>query len=400
MIIKKFLLSGALAACVIAAGCGGGGSDSANSSGGGSSGSSAGSSSSGGAAGTTVSVAGPLDTVQTTLSTDVLGLLEQATNGTPIQGVVVCADDVVNHNTLDVLDALLNVAKDPSSAAATPAQVQALLKAMASNLGGLLNALAGKTGCGDATTTPVTNPLAGTPLAPLGDALLPILQKIQTQLAAGSSSGNGLADLASLIDQLNAALQTGLAQIPASAYAQPVVGGVLTTLKTSVGNLAAVVDAFAANDGPGFQTATQTLLDNLLVNVLTQIVPTSFIETQAGKPGTLTGPIDAAAATFSAAVAAALAKGETALEAALTSSQLAPVVDPVLNTLLPAILGPIEQALSGIGGGGSSGAGPTGTPLDALLGPLSTVLGTILGGGSSGTCLFANIPLLAKLCKT
>ena len=413
MIIKKFLLSGAIAACVIAAGCGGssGSSDSSSSSSGGtsssSSGGSSGGSSSGGATGNTVSVAGPLDTVQTTLSGSVLSPLEQATTGTPLKGVLVCTDDVVNQNTLDVVDTILNALQNPASAASAPPQIQALLLEMANNLGGLLNSLAGKGGCGSASgsssssgggsTVPGTNPLAGTPLAPLGDALLPILQKIQQQLGAGSSSGNGLADLASLVDQLNTAFQTGLAQVPASAFSQPIVGGVLTTLKVTVSNLAAVVDALATSNGAAFQSATQALLDNLLVNLLTQVVPTSFIETKAGKPGTITGPIDTAAATFSAAVANALTQGEQQLLAALSSSQLAPVVNPVLNTLLPAILGPITQALAGAGGSSSSGGGVTGTPLDALLGPLTTVLTGILGGTGT-TCVFANTPLSA-LCK-
>ena len=405
MIIKKFLLSGALAACVIAAGCGGSSGSSGSSSGGGSSSSGGSSGSSSGASGTTVSVAGPLDTVQTTLSGSVLSQLETATAGTPLQGVLVCTDDVVNQNTLDVVDSILNALQNPASAASAPPQIQALLLEMANNLGGLLNSLAGKGGCGSAAgssssssgggSVPVTNPLAGTPLAPLGDALLPILQKIQLQLAAGSSGGNGLADLASLVDQLNAAFQTGMAQVPASAFSQPVVGGVLTTLKVTVGNLAAVVDALSTSNSAAFQSATQALLDNLLVNVLTQIVPTSFIETQAGKPGSITGPIDTAAATFAATVATALTQGEQQLLAALNSSQLAPVVNPVLNTLLPAILGPITQALAGAGG--SSSGGVTGTPLDALLGPLTTVLTGILGGTGT-TCVFANTPLSA-LCK-
>ena len=391
--IKQFLLSGALAACVIAAGCGGGS---------GSSGSSGGSgSSSGGSSGTTATVNGPLNTVQTTLSSSVFGPLEQATQGTPLNGVLVCTDAVVNQNTLDLLNTFLNTAQNPSTASAAPAEVQALLLEMANNLGGLLTSLAGTGGCGTSSSggsggIPTTNPLAGTPLAPLGAALLPVLQKIQGQLGSGSSSGNSLADLATLADELNAAFQTGLAQVPASAFAAPVVGGVLTTLKVTASNMAALVDAFAANDAKSFQTAAQALLDNLLVNLLTQVVPTSFIETQAGKPGSITGPIDAAAATFSAALATALTQGEVALQAALGSSQLAPVLGPV-NQLLSSILGPITQALAGVGSGSSSGGGVTGTPLDALLGPLTTVLSSILGSSSS-TCVFANTPLSA-LCK-
>ena len=388
--IKQVMLSGTLAVCLIAAGCGGGSSSSG--------------SSSGGNTGTATSVSGPLTTVQNTLSGSVLVPLENATAGTPLQGVLICTDDVVNHNTLDILNAVLNGLQNPSTATTvTPAQVQALLNEIANNLGSLLTALSGTGGCGTASGggtasgIPTTNPLAGTPLAPLGAALLPVLQQIQGATASGSSSGNGLAQLALLVDQLNTALQTGLAQIPASAKTQPVLGGVLTTLGTTVANLAAMMDAVGANNSAAFQTATQTMLDNLLVNVLTQVVPTSYIETQAGQSGTITGPIKQAAATFSTTVATALGQGEAQLLAALNSSQLAPVVNPVLNTLLPAILGPINQALAGAGSGGSSGGGPTGTPLDAILAPLTSVLSSILGSSSS-TCIFAGTPLSA-LCK-
>ena len=393
--IKKILLSGAMAACIVTAGCGGGSSGSDGSSGNGSSGASG-----SGPSGTSVSVSGPLDTVQSTLSGSVLTPLEQATSGTPLQGVLVCTNDLVNENTLDVLDTVLNALQNPGSASGVPAQIQSLLLEMTNNFGGLLTSLAGSGGCGTSSsgTLPTSNPLAGTALAPLGAALLPVLQQIQQQLSTGGSSsgGNSFADLATLVDELNTALQSGLAQVPASAFSQPVVGGVLTTLKTTVSNLDALMAALSSGSTSGFQSATQSLLDNLLVNLLTQVVPTSFIETQAGKPGTLTGPIDSAAATFSAAVAAALTQGEAAITAALASSQLAPVLSPV-NQLLSAILGPITQALAGVGSGSSSGGGVTGTPLDALLGPLTTVLGTILGGSGS-TCVFANTPLSA-LCK-
>jgi hypothetical protein len=405
--MKKVLFSGALAACMFAAACGGGGSS------GSSSGSGSGSGSSGGSGGQSVAVAGPLDTVQTTLSSSVLSPLEGATSGTPLQGVLVCTDDIVDHNTLDILDVVLNALQNPTSASAAPAQVQALVSEMVNNLGSLLTSLASSSGgCGSGagggtgTGVPTTNPLAGTPLAPLGDALLPVLQQLQSQTGSGSgSSAGGLQQLATLVDQLNVALQTGLSQVPASAKSQPVVGGVLTTLGTTVANLSSMMDAVGANNSSAFQSSTQTMLDNLLVNVLTQVVPTAYLETQAGQPGVVTGPIKTAAGTFSSTVATALGQGESQLLAALNSSQLAPVVNPVLNTLLPAILGPINQALAGAGGsssGGSSG-GVTGTPLDAVLGPLTTVLKSVLGGvggsssGGTSACVLAGTPL-SVLC--
>lgn len=392
--MKQMMLAGALAACLFAAACGGGGSSDSGSSG-----------SSGGSGGQSVSVAGPLDTVQSTLSSTVLSQLEGATAGTPLQGVLMCTDDIVNHNTLDVLDVVLNALQNPGSASAAPAQVQALVNELVSNLGSLLTSLASSSGgCGSGTGggtgsgVPSTNPLAGTPLAPLGDALLPILQQIQSQTGSGNS--NGLAQLATLVDELNAAFQSGLAQVPSSATSQPVVGGVITTLGTTVSNLASMMDAVGANNSSAFQSSTQNLLNNLLVNVLTQVVPTSYIETQAGQPGVVTGPIKQAAATFSTTVATALGQGEAQLLAALTSSQLAPVTDPVIKTLLPAILGPINQGLASLGS--SSGGGGLGS-LTSVVTELTSVLGSILGStggsssGGSSSCAFAGTPL-SVLC--
>jgi hypothetical protein len=407
--IKNILTAGAVAACLFAAGCGGGsGSDGSGSNP---------TSNTSNPSGTVFTVDGPLQSVQTTLSSSLFTPLETATQGTALQGLLVCTDDVVNHNTLDVLNAVLNAAQNPSAASTLPTQLQPLLIEITNNLGGLINALGGSAGCGTASTgMPTTNPLAGTPLASLGAELLPVLQQIQQQGAlsgssssgSGSSSGtsaSGLTDLATLVAELNTALQNGLAGVPASAYSQPVVGGVLTTLQSTVANLSAVVNAVAANNTPAFQSATQTLIDQLLVNVLTQVVPTSYIETQAGQSGSLTGPIDSAAATFAATVAAALTQGETQLQAAIDNSQLAPVLDPVVNQLLPAILGPITQALASPGGSSSSSSSGSGSSsssdgsasLTTLLTQLTTALTGILGG-SGTSCVFASTPL-AALCS-
>lgn len=399
--IKQWLLAGTLAASVIAAGCGGGsgGSDGSGSSGG--SGSTGGTTS-GGPSGTAVTVSGPLSTVQSTLNTDVLSPLQQAAAGTPLQGVLVCTGDLVNQNTLDVLNSILNGLQNPTTlSTTTPAQLQSLLQEMTNNVGGLLTSLAGSGGCGDSSTggsLPGTNPLAGTPLAPLGAALLPVLQQIQTALAsgAGSSGGSsGLAQLAALVDQLNAAFQSGMAQLPSTVTSQPVLGGALTTLASTINNLDALMDAFAANNSSGFQSATQNLLSNLLDGLLTQIVPVSYLEGKAGQSGVISGPIETAVATFSAAVAGALTQGETQLQTALSSSAFAPVMS-LVNQLLSAIIGPITKALAGVGSGGSSG-GVTGTPLDPVLTELTSVLSSILGAG--GSCVFASIPLLGDLCS-
>jgi hypothetical protein len=404
---KQWLLAGALAAGVIAAGCSGGGGSGGSSSGsaGGSGSSSGGSNNTTGPGGTAVTVSGPLSTVQSTLTGSVITPLEQATAGTPLQGVVTCANDVMIQNTLDVLNSLLNGLENPSSlSTTTPAQLQSVLTEMTNNLGSLLSAMANSGNCSGSTASlPTSNPLAGTQLAPLGAALLPVLQQIQTALASGAGSGggsSGFAQLATLADELNAAFQSGMSQIPSSVLSQPVIGGLLTTLEKSINDLDAMMDAFASNSTTGFQTATQNLLTDLLDGLLTQVVPLTTIETDAGKPGAISGPIETAVATFSSAVAGALTQGETQLQTALSSSSFAPVMS-VINQLLPAILGPITTALASVGSSGSSssssGGGTTGTPLDPVLAALTGALSKLLGGGS-GTCVFASIPVLSVLC--
>lgn len=375
--IRQWLLAGALAACVIAAGCGG--SDNSSNS----------SDPSSSAGGTSVAVNGPFTDTENTLSTDVMQLLEEATAGTALQGALVCTDDAVNHNVLDILNSLVTGLENPSTLAkTTPAQVQSLLQELATNLGGLLNALAGKGGCGAVTSTPVTNPLAGTPLSTLGAALLPVLQQIQEDLQASASSGNitTIQDLAALVDALNGALKSALATLPSTVTSQPVLGGVLALLGDSVADLDTTVDAFAANNTSGFQNGVQSLLTDLLDDLLTQVVPLTYLEDKAGKPGALTTTIKGAVSSLAAAVAVALSEGEAALQNVLNSKALAPVLS-VVNTLLPKLLNPIIAALDGLSGG----------TLDAVLGALNSALSALLGG-SGKSCAFADIPLLSVLC--
>ncbi|MDI3260027.1 MAG: hypothetical protein QJR02_10065 [Sinobacteraceae bacterium] len=387
--LKKFGLSLAAAAAVFLAACGGGSGDSSGGSNGGSQ---------------PQTVSGPLDTVQTTVSSAVLGPLESATANTPLVGVLVCTDAAVNGNLLDLVDALLNGLQNPSSlSSTTPAEVQAQLLQFAQNLGRLLTALSGQNACASGTSggsgIPTTNPLAGTPLAPLGDALLPVLQQIQSQLGGGGGSGQtGFAELAALVTALNSALQTAVAQLPSSATSAPVISGVLVTLKDTLADVSGLLGAIAVDNKTAFTNTMQKTLYDVLVDVATQIVPATYLENQAGKPGTITGPVKQAASQLSAQLAEALSIGTSPLVDVLNSSQLAPVLGPIENQLLPAIVGPIIQALNGIGGGSGT---ITGTPLDGALAALTQVLGSLLGGGSGGgggTCVFANIPVLSTLC--
>jgi hypothetical protein len=386
--IKKLGIAALAAATIVLAACGGGGgSDSPSSTSSGSSTST-----------TPQSVAGPLDTVQSTLSSTVLAPLESATANTALSGVLTCANSLVVSNVLDIADAVLNGLQNPASlASTTPAQVQTQLNQLAQNLKGLLTALASQGSCQTATTG-TGNPLAGTPLAALGDQLLPVLQQILSQTSSGNT--NGFASLAALVQQLDTALHTAIAQLPASATTAPIVGGTLTTLDAALSDTASLLTAVANNDSSGLKTAVQNLLDHLLVNVTTGIVPLTLIEAQAGKPGAISNTVKQAAATLSAAVATALSAGTTQLLAALNSSQLAPVVNPVVNGVLPALIAPLTKLLDSLGSAsGTTTGGPTGTALDALLTPITTLLGSILGG-SSGTCIFASLPIVSALCTS
>lgn len=343
------------------------------------------------------SVAGPLDTVQTTLSSSVLGPLESATAKTPLAGVLKCADGLVVSNVLDIADVVLNGLQNPSTLASTaPAEVQTQLNQVAQNLVGLINALASKSGCGTAATGS-GNPLAGTALAPLGDQLLPVLQQIIAQTGSGNS--NGFASLAALVKQLDTALQTALAQIPASAKTAPIVGGALTTLDAALNDTASLLTAVANNDSAGLKTSFQNLLNNLLVNVSTGIVPLTLIESSAGRTGVVSNTVKSAASTLSSTAASALSVSFSQLLSALNSTQLAPVVNPVVNGVLPALVDPLTKLLDGLGSsGGTTTGGLTGTALDGLLTPILNLLGTLSGAGTS-SCIFASIPVVAGLCS-
>ncbi len=357
-------------------------------------------------------VEGPLDPVQDQISGSVLAPLTDAVAGTPLEGVLRCTDETVTYNVLDIADTVLaqlqasalsggGVPLDPN-----PQALAASLGSLAANLTQLLQALAGQgQGCsGD--VIPLSqidsgaNPLAGTPLAPLGDAIGPVLAQIIALL-----NGNGRVDqdlqlstVAALITQLNQALQSGLAQIPADAYAAPVVGGALTTLSLALNDTDALLSAVLAYDGVATGARLQTLLDHTLVNLLTEVVPVRLIEQQAGQPGVLSGPIESGVAQLADLLGTTVGTVSTPVLANVLGGALDPVLDPIENQLLPALLGPLGDALAGGTGTGLSTDPLAGTPLAPVLGIVSDVVGSLLGAGGSGSCPFAGLPLLSTLC--
>lgn len=362
-------------------------------------------------------VSGPLDPVQDQLS-GVFGQLGGAAAGTPLEAILHCADETITHGTLDIADSVLAqlqtslVTGGGVSMRPDPAVLAASLGGVAANLTQLLQGLADTGGGCLANTFTlsqvgfVTNPLAGTPLEPLGTQLGPVLSQIAVVLDNydGREEDLQMSQIAAMIYQLNTAMQTALDQIPADAYETPVVGGVLSTVSTALQDTNNLMGAVLVYNAEGTTAGLQTLLDHTLVNTLTNILPVRTIEDQAGQPGVLSGPIELAVAQFSSAFAGAIGTVATPALETLLGDALAPVLDPIENGLLLTILAPLTEALDGeLAGVPDLGNPLAGTPLAPVLDTVTGVLGTLLGGlgggeGGEEPCPFADLPLLSALC--
>jgi hypothetical protein len=357
-------------------------------------------------------VAGPLDPVQDQVSGGVFGPLSEAAAGTPLEAVIQCADETVTYNVLDLGDSVLaqlqatllsggGTALNPD-----PSAMTAALGSLAANMTQLLESLAG---LGEGCTANLlaldriasgTNPLAGTPLEPLGAALTPVLGQIATAVNNANNSDQDLqlTTIATAISQLNLALQNGLAQVPAEAYEAPVAGAALTTLSTALNDTTALLEAVLAYDGAATGAGVQVLLENTLVNLLTGVVPVRDFEAQAGQPGLISSQIEAGAAQLSALLGQTVGTVTTPVLSNTLAGALDPLLDPIENELLPTLLGPLGEALAGTGTGSAS------NPLAPVLGIVETVIGTLVGGIGGGDpvpvedCPFAGLPLLSVLC--
>ncbi|MDD3762425.1 MAG: hypothetical protein PHP86_03940 [Nevskiales bacterium] len=400
--LEKIKAAAAVTSLVVLAGCGGGGgSDSSTNT----------PTPSGNDGTVTVaSVSGPLDPLQDQVSTGVFDPLSTSVKDTPLESVVQCADQVVNQDVLDIADSVLvslQAAATGGSLQPDPQAVAESLRAMVANMAQLLQALAADgTTCLSTTLSAdqladLASVLDGTPLAPLGDQLAPVLQQIIATIG-GSGPVDGdlqLSTLATLVAQLNNALQFALAQIPAEAYDAPIVGGTLTTLSTALNDTTNLLYAVLTYDAATTNTALQTLLNNTVGNLLTNVVPLTTLEEQAGQPGALSGPILTATTQLAAAIGGAVGTILDPTFNQVLDGALAPVLDPIENEILPTIIGPIIDAIGGLGQGGDPTGPLSGTPLAPITNLLTSVLGTIgLGGGNTGSCPFANLPLLSNLC--
>jgi len=395
---KKALLALTVAGSLALVGCGGGGGG-------------------GGDAGTPVKrndVAGPLDSVQGQLSSDVLSPLTQSLSGTPLAGVVNCVDQAVVNDVLDVVDALalsIQPGANPTTAVTVAAaDVQAELGDLVTDLQGLVLSLAGTTGCANIPIPlgSLTNPLAGTPLAPLGEQLLPALAQASAVLngvGGALPTQLSLGQLAGVIGQLQQAFNGVSGQIPATVTNAPVVGASLDVVSEALANLQLTVGTAATGNVTGTANALTVTVTDLLDGVLTRVVPLDIIEAAAGRPGVLTNVVHTAIDQL----ASILGSGLTTLPAGNLGTQLSQgsvdLLEPFNASVLTDLLTQIQTTLAG--GVGTGTGGPTGTPLDGVLvtltglltgtsggGLLTGLLGGLLGGA---TCPLAGTPL-ALLC--
>ncbi|MHA7834898.1 MAG: hypothetical protein ACX94A_10510 [Algiphilus sp.] len=345
-------------------------------------------------------VEGPLDAAQEPVSQQVFGQIAGGTAGTPLEPVVLCADQAITFGALDIGDAVLLALQDgaesgdPQSALEDGSmKIQAAAEQFATDLQNLLTALAeqqcasagGDNGGGDddGNGDGGDNPLAGTPLEPLGAALAPVLSQFP---GGGGDGGNGeTADLQALSDfysALNQALQDGLSQVPPEAKEAPVLGGIFSTLSTTLTDLDALLFAVSIFNSADSTAQVQNTVNNLLDNVLTQVVPVAFIEMQADMEGEFTSQIEGGVDQLTGPLSNLQAVFDPLFND-LFSDALQPLIDPIGNQVLPAVLGPLTDALAGGGNGGGGDGGPTGTPLDAVLAPLADLLGGSGGGGTT-----------------
>ncbi|MBA4284206.1 MAG: hypothetical protein C0434_01585 [Xanthomonadaceae bacterium] len=388
MIHKKAGYALILSAAMLTAACGGGGSSgsSENPSGGTS------------PMPQSTTVAGPLDTVQTAVTSTVFVPLVSATAGTPLQPVLLCANGIATRNLLDIADAFANGLASPATLATTaPAQAQAAVTALVGNLSGLLTSLNGTQTCLGGSTAPTagiptTNPLAGTPLAALGDQLLPILLSASQQLAPGAGgvpSPLSALQLAGIVEQLSNAFSTGLASLPSEVLTAPILGGSLVTVDDALAQLASLTDLAASGATPQvLATSFQTLAESVINNLLTQVLPVANLQTLAGGGA----PTDLVA-TLQAAVASLTAGLGTSPTTPLPANPLGGVGFEALTGVINQLVTTLPTALTGTAGL---------TPLAAALGQVQTLLGSLLGlggsgggtgGGSGGGCLLGFLGL-------
>lgn len=368
----------------------------------------------------TARVAGPLDPIQTQLEGALLNPLASALSGTPLAGVVDCANELVNYKILDTVDVLagsLALSANPAdltSLAQTldPAVLTERVRAIAFDTAQLLLSLNDSgTGCatlGNSVTGNAgaqqllsgSNPLAGTPFEALGSVVGPaISQLLSATGGARPDSDLPLASLLNAYQQFNTAVQTGLALLPADAQNAPVVGGVLLTVGDALNDLGGVFTGLSTFNPTALQAGLTTLLSGIAGNLTTNLLPLGSLEGGLGQPNALSGLNALAVGDFGSTLAGLISGGD-AISSLTSLGLLSNVLSPLQGTVLEPIIDllSLELGSNPLAPGGTSGDLLTGTPLAPVVDIVSGVVGGLLGGvGGGGAVPCLNLPLLGNL---
>lgn len=385
---KKISLAAVVALGTVLTGCGGGG-------GGGNDGNPSG----GGGGSTNPTVAGPLDTVQASLSDSVISPLKSAAIGTPLEDVLACTDSVVNQNVLDIADAFAAALANPATLASTaPAEAQAAVMSLIANLSGYLNSLSSLTNVatctGDAfggTSIPTSNPLAGTPLEALGTQMLQALTQAQALIPTNGSALSA-AQLNSIVTLLSSGFTSGLGGIGTDPSDLPIIGGSLLSVEDALAQLQLLTAGGAAGipDPTALAAQFQTLAQSVLSGQLTQLLPVGDLQSLAGG-GDLLATFQAAITQLTGGLGTLGAGGLPALPANPLSGAGFAGLDSLLDLFTGA--GGLPTALDGatltqlLNVGGSN-------PLTALISSLTTPI----GGGGGGSCTLPILGPILGLC--
>lgn len=364
--------------------------------------------------------AGPLDPVQAELDNTVLNPLASALSGTPLAGVVDCANELVNYKILDTVDVLagaLSLNGNPSdltslSQTLNPERLTERVRAIAFDTAQLLlslndagsscatlgNSVSGSTDAQQLLNG--SNPLAGTPFESIGATLGPAIAQLLNATGGATPNRNlPTASLVSAYQQFNDTVQASLAMLPTDVQNAPVVSGALLTVGAALNDLEPVLASLVTFDAATLQNALTTLLSGIVSNVTTHLLPLGGLEGEVGEPGALSGLNALAVGDFGSTLAELIAGGN-AVPGTTALSLLSAVLAPLQNT----VLGPIIDLLSGELGsnpltpGDTSGDQLSGTPLAPVLDVITGVLGTLLGSTDSDTpCLNLPLPLLGNL---
>lgn len=361
-------------------------------------------------------VNGPLSKVQDTLSFSVMQPLAVASRGTPLAGVVSCADFAIARDALNIINAVAkgqrSVTQNPRAIADMAPQIQSQVLQLSRDLQQMIVALAGGAACSDnAMTMLKDNPLAGTPLAVLGDELLPVLGKI---LNAPRSEKPSLSDLANQLLAISNAYNAAYRQLPASVVGTkvpdgtpalatrmievPVLGGVLSTLNSILPALAVLIQSADQGDTPWvlsmLENATRSVIGNLLLNVL----PLNNLQALSGSVA-LSDPIHDAAEQIGTQLRASINSSipDVALQVTLGDA-MAPVLSTLYQsagpggaTLLTSLLARLTAALSKLQSNETGNVTVT-VLINAVLPAVDGVLLSMVGpsGSTSGNTAAAN----------